>query len=116
METKINSYLEPSIIENFVLTISEEGYFFIIDKTNGNILRSTSILDSIKNKNVYPTGFIVAKNFVYVSLSNGRLIKASILDGKVKNIIKIDGDRISRPHILGKKMYILRNDAIIKVE
>jgi len=113
---KINSYLEPSIIENLVLTISEEGYFFIIDKTNGNILRSTSILDSIKNKNVYPTGFIVAKNFVYVSLSNGRLIKASILDGKVKNIIKIDGDRISRPHILGKKMYILRNDAIIRVE
>ena len=112
----INSYLEPSIIGNLVFTISEEGYFFVIDKTNGNILRSTNILDTIKNKNIYPTGFIVAKNYTYVSLSNGRLLKVSIDDGKTKNIIKIDGDKISRPYILNKQMYILRNDAIIKVE
>ena len=112
----INSYLEPTIIENLVLTVSEEGYFFVIDKINGNILRSTSILDSVKDKNVYPTGFIVAKDFAYVSLSNGRLIKVNTMDGKAKDIIKIDGDKISRPYILGKNMYILTDDAIIKVE
>ena len=39
----INSYLEPTIIENLVLTVSREGYFFVIDKINGNILRSTNI-------------------------------------------------------------------------
>ena len=50
-EQTINSYLEPSIIENIVLTISEEGYLFVIDKKNGNILRSTNILNTIKNKN-----------------------------------------------------------------
>lgn len=115
-EQTINSYLEPSIIGNLVLTISKEGYFFVIDKTNGNILRSTNILDTIRNKNIYPTGFIAAKNYIYVSLSNGRLLKISIEDGKTKDIIKIDGDKISRPYILDKKMYILRNDAIIKVE
>ena len=113
---KINSYIEPSVIENLVFTISEQGYFVIIDKTNGNILRSTSILDSVKDKNVYPTGFIVAKDFAYVSLSNGRLIKVNTMDGKAKDIIKIDGDKISRPYILGKNMYILTDDAIIKVE
>ena len=38
-EQRINSYLEPSIIENLVLTVSAEGYFFVMDKTTGNILR-----------------------------------------------------------------------------
>ena len=111
----INSYLEPSIIDNLVFTISEEGFFIIIDKTNGNILRSTNILAPLK-KNVYPVGFITAKKYIYVSLSNGRLLKVLIEDGKTKDIIKIDGDKISRPYILNKNMYILRNNAIIKIE
>ena len=115
-EQAVNSYLEPSIIENIILTISEEGYFIILDKNNGNIIRSTSILDTVKNKKIYPTGFIAAKNFIYVSLSNGRLLKVSIEDGKTKNIIKIDGGKISRPYILNKQMYVLRDNAIIKVE
>ena len=115
-EQTINSYLEPSIIENIVLTISEEGFLFVIDKKNGNILRSTNILNTIKNKNIYPTGFIAAKNFVYASLSNGRLLKVGIEDGKTKDVIKIDNNMISRPYILDKKMYILRDNAIIKIE
>ncbi len=114
-EQKINSYLEPTIIGNLVLTVSQEGYLIVIDKLTGNILRSTYILNN-KNKKVFPTGFIVAKNFVYVSLSNGRLLKVNIEDGKTKDIIKIDGDKITRPYILNKNMYILRNDAIVKVE
>ena len=112
----INSYLEPTIIENLVLTVSEEGYFFVIDKINGNILRSTNIFNFKKKKNIYPTGFIVAKNYIYVSLNNGRLLKVNIIDGKTKDIIKIDGDKISRPYVLNKNMYILRNNAIVKID
>ena len=115
-EQVVNSYIEPTVIEDIILTISEEGYFFVIDKSNGNILRSTNILNNNKNKKIYPTGFIAAKKYIYVSLNNGRLIKASIEDGKTKDIIKIDNSKISRPYILNKKMYILRNGAIIKVE
>ena len=112
----INSYLEPTIIENLVLTVSEEGYFFLIDKINGNILRSTNIFNFKKKKNIYPTGFIVAKDYIYVSLNNGRLLKVNIIDGKTKDIIKIDGDKISRPYVLNKNMYILRNNAIVKID
>jgi len=115
-EQSINSYLEPTIIDNIILTISDKGYFFVIDKSNGNILRSTNILDTIKSKNIYPTGFIAAKNYIYVSLNNGRLLKAKIEDGKIESIVKIDNNKISRPYILNKKMYILRDDAIIKIE
>ena len=115
-EQSVNSYLEPTIIDNIILTISEEGYFFVIDKSNGNILRSTNILDTIKSKNIYPTGFIAAKNYIYVSLNNGRLIRVKIEDGKIESIVKIDNNKISRPYILNKNMYILRDDAIIKIE
>tara|TARA_Y100000590_G_scaffold378311_1_gene445169 strand:+ start:2805 stop:4100 length:1296 start_codon:yes stop_codon:yes gene_type:complete len=115
-EQNINSYLEPSIIGNLILTISEEGYLFIIDKRNGNILRATNIFEAIKNKNIYPTGFITGKNYIYASLSNGRLLKVSIEDGKTKDVIKIDGSKISRPYVLDKTMYILKNNAVIKVE
>ena len=33
-EQSVNSYIEPTVIENLVLTVSEEGYFFVIDKNN----------------------------------------------------------------------------------
>ncbi len=115
-EQKINTYLDPSVIENLVITISEDGYLIIIDKRNGNILRSTNILDTFRNKKINPTGFIIAKNFIYVCLNNGKLLKVSIKDGKTKDILKIDNGKISRPYVLNKHMYILRNDAIIKVE
>ena len=115
-EQSVNSYLEPTIIDNIILTISEEGYFFVIDKSNGNILRSTNILDTIKSKNIYPTGFIAAKNYIYVSLNNGRLLRVKIEDGKTESIVKIDNNKISRPYVLNKNMYILRDDAIIKIE
>mgnify|MGYP003342756612 FL=1 len=115
-EQSVNSYLEPTIIDNIILTVSEEGYFFVIDKSNGNILRSTNILDTIKSKNIYPTGFIAAKNYIYVSLNNGRLLRVKIEDGKTESIVKIDNNKISRPYILNKNMYILRDDAIIKIE
>ena len=98
------------------MTISQDGYFIIIDKRNGNILRSTNIFNSLNYKKIFPTGFIAAKKFIFVSLSNGRLLKVNIKDGKTKDIIKIDGSKISRPYTLNKQMYILRNDAIIKVE
>ena len=115
-EQPINSSLDPSIVGNFLFTISDEGYFFVIDKLSGNILRSTNILNIQKNKNIYPTGFVVAKKFIYVSMSNGKIFQVSIDDGKTKDIIKIDSSKISRPYIFNKKMYVLSNNSIIKID
>ena len=115
---KINSSLRPTIISNLLFTITDEGFFVIIDAIKGNIIRMTNIFDGFKNyksKNIKPTGFIVAKNKVYLSLNNGRLVVINIIDGKSENLIKIDGDKISRPYVLDKKMYVIRNNAIIKI-
>ena len=71
----INSSLRPTVIENFVVTVSQEGFLFVIEQNTGNILRISNLLINIKNKNnkIKPVGFIIAKNKIYLSLNNGRI-------------------------------------------
>ena len=114
----INSNLRPTIIDGLVITITLEGYLVIIDSRNGNILRITNILDQIKyskRKNIVPVGFIISNDKIYLSLRDGRMILADIIDGKSIDIIKIAGSKISRPHILDENMYLIKDDAIIKI-
>ena len=114
----INSNLRPTLVDGLVLTISLEGYFVVLDSRNGNILRITSIFDQIKNykrKNIKPEGFIVTKNKIYLSLNNGRLVVIDISSGKPIDIIKIDSEKISRPYVINNDMFIVRDNAIIKL-
>ena len=114
----INSNLRPTFSDNLLFTITIEGYLTILDPRNGNILRMTYILDKIKKakKNkVYPTGFVVSTEEIYVSLNNGKLIIVDMLTGKSKEILKLSNDKISRPYFLNNKLYIVRNNAILKI-
>ncbi len=115
---KINSSLRPTIIDNLLFTVSKEGLLIVVDVMTGNIIRMTNVLDTFKNyktEGIEPTGFIVAKTKIYLSLNNGRLVVINAVDGKSIDIIKIDGDKISRPYVLDKNMYVIRNNAIIKI-
>ena len=40
-QQKINSTLRPTAIDNFVFTITEEGFLVIIESETGNIIRIT---------------------------------------------------------------------------
>ena len=73
-----------------MFTVTLEGYLVVIDSRNGNIVRITSIFEKIKNfkkKNIKPEGFIVSKDKIYLSISNGRIIIIEILSGKPIDII-----------------------------
>ncbi len=114
----INSNLRPTFVDGLVLTISLEGYFIVLDSRNGNILRITSIFDQIKNykkKNIKPEGFIITKNKIYLSLNNGRLVVIDTSNGKPIDIIKIDNEKISRPYVINNDMFIVKDNAIIKL-
>ena len=90
----------------------------MLDSRNGNIARMTNVLKQIKNfkkKNIKPVGFIVANDKIYLSLNNGRLIIIETLTGKSLDIVKIDNQKISRPYILNNEMFIVRDNAIIKL-
>ncbi len=114
----INSSLRPTIIEDLIFTITNEGYLIIIDSKNGNIIRSTSLYENYKklNKsNFEPVGFIVAKEKIYLSLDNGYILKINIENGKTENLIRLAKSKISRPYISNQKMYIIKNNAILKI-
>jgi len=114
----VNSSLTPIIIDNLVFAVSNDGYLFIIDNKNGNIIRITNMLKNIKNKKnkIEPVGFIIARNKIYLSLNNGRLIKADVTTGIEENIFKISNSKILRANIFGDNMYLLKHNAIIKTD
>lgn len=115
---KIKSSLRPAVIDNLVFTVTDEGYFVIIDNNNGNIIRSTYILKNIKKKKrkkIKFTGFVTGKNNIYLSTSNGRLFIVNIYTGMTDEILKIDNEKIQRPIIYDKNLYIMKNNSIIKL-
>ncbi len=115
---KVNSSIRPIIVEKLIFTVSEEGYLIILDKQSGTILRSTYIFDSLKkkkNKNVIPVGLVVGKKNIYLTTSNGKLLIIDISNGKAKSVINIDRQKISRPFILNKSLYIIKDNGILKL-
>ncbi len=114
----INSSLRPTVIEDYVFSISKEGFLFVIDDKTGNVLRITNIFKNIENKKnqIEPTGFILAQNKIYVSLNNGKLIKLNAVSGNEEGFYKIGKSKINRPNVFDDGMFILKSNAIIKVE
>ena len=115
----INSNLQSSIVNDLIFTITNEGYLTIIDSKTGNIIRITDIFSLIKNKKrkkINLVGFIVAKNNIYLTTSHGRLFIIDIESGKTKSILKIANNKISRPYILNKDLFLIKNDSIIKLD
>ena len=114
----LNSNLRPTFADGLIFTVTLEGYLAVIDSRNGNILRMTSIfgqIKSFKKKKVKPEGFIVTEDKIFLSLSNGRIIIVETLNGKTLDIIKIDNEKISRPYVLNNNMFIVRDNAILKL-
>tara|TARA_B100002051_G_scaffold275084_1_gene317833 strand:+ start:657 stop:1961 length:1305 start_codon:yes stop_codon:yes gene_type:complete len=115
---KINSELTPTFINNLVFSITNEGYFVIIDNETGNLIRSTYIFKNIKKKKLKkfkPVGFIVGKKNIYLTTTNGRLFVIDISTGITKSVLKIDGEKVSRPLVLEKNLFIIKDNSIIKL-
>ena len=115
---KINSELTPTFVNNLIFTITNEGYFVIIDYETGNLIRSTNVLKNVKKKKLKkfkPVGFIVGRKDIYLTTTNGRLFVIDILTGITKSVLKIDGEKISRPIILEKNLFIIKDNSIIKL-
>ena len=107
-----------SLLEPGVAYLSEEGFLFVIDDKTGNVLRITNLFKEIENKKkqIKPTGFVVAKNKVYTTLNNGRLIKTDLASSNQEGFYKVSKSKITRPNVFNDSMYMLKSNAIIKVE
>ena len=118
-ENKVNSNLRPSLVENYIFTVSLEGYLIIIEKNSGNIIKVTDVFRNFKKKNrekIKPVGFVIGIDNIYLTTDNGRLFVIDIKTGKTSKILKIDNDRISRPFILNRNLFVVKDNAIIKLD
>ena len=115
---KINSNLRPTLVDKYIFTVSLGGYLIIMDKQTGNIVRSTDIFRGIKLKKrskIQPVGFILGKNNIYLTTDNGKLLVIDVRTGTTSSTIKIDNDKISRPSVVNQKLYIIKDNSIIKL-
>ena len=117
-ENTVNSNLKPTLVGNYLLSVSLEGYLIIIDKITGNIIKVTDVFtrfDQKKRNEILPTGFVVGLKNIYLSTNIGRLLVIDIKSGKTISTLKIDKDKISRPFILNKNLYLVKDNAIIRL-
>ena len=117
-ENKINSNLKSTLINDYLFSVSIEGYLIITEKKSGNIIRVTDIFQNFninKRNDIRPTGFIVGLNNIYLSTSNGKLLIINISSGKTISTFKIDNEKISKPFIQNKNLFLIKNNAIIKL-
>ena len=69
-----------------------------------------------RGSTIEPVGFIVGSKNIYLTTSHGRLIIIDITTGKPTSVLKIDNDKISRPFVLNKNLFIIKDNAIIKLD
>ena len=90
----------------------------LINKNNGNIIRVSDIFKNFKIKKrnkIKPSGFIVGLNKIFLSTNNGRLLIIDVYSGKVLQILKIDNEKISRPFVSRQNLFIIKDNAVIKL-
>ena len=115
---KINSNLRSTIIDDYIFTVSLDGYLIIIDKNLGNIIRITDAFKNFKIKErnkIQPTGFIIGNDKIYLTTNHGRLLVLDVVTGKIISTIKIDNHKITRPAVLNKNLFIITDNSIVKL-
>ena len=64
---------------------------------------------------VYPTGFILGLNKIYLSTNIGKLLIIDVISGKIIKSVKIDNEKISRPFLINNNLFLIKDNAIIKL-
>jgi outer membrane protein assembly factor BamB len=116
-KTEISSDLKPVVIGNLVITISEKGYLYVVDKKSGNIIKINDLFKNYKDKKrkqIKPTGFFIALNKIYLTNSDGKLIIVNSNEGNILNVVKISGGKILQPFINENNLFLISNGSIIK--
>jgi outer membrane protein assembly factor BamB len=129
-EQKVNTNIKSTLINDYLFSITMNGFLTIIDSKNGNLIRATDIFSFLRKKNrknlitrktiiskenIEPVGFIVGLENLYVTTNTGRLLTVSIKTGKTQSVIKIDNGKISRPFIMNNNLFLATDNSIIKL-
>ena len=111
--------MTPIILENYILTITTDGYFSVIEKASGNLIRNTFIFNMFKEKKrkkIFATGFTIGNKKLYVTTNNGKLIVLDISSGKILTYYGFGKNKISNPRMIHKNLYLVSGNSIIKID
>jgi len=114
---EINSNLTPITSGNLIFTVSNEGYLYVVEKNNGNIIRISDLYSNYKTKkrkNVKPIGFAIGDTKLYLTNTDGKMIVVDLNLGKVTAVEKVSGNFTSRPFIFNQSLFVIRNGSIIQ--
>ncbi|WP_023648796.1 PQQ-like beta-propeller repeat protein [Candidatus Pelagibacter ubique] len=112
---EINSNLTPIINDNFIFTVSDEGYLYVLDKIKGNIIRINYLFENYKlkiRKKIKPIGFSIGNTNLYLTNNDGKMIIVDLNSGKVIDIQKISGNLVSKPFIHNQNLFVIKNGSI----
>ena len=113
-----SSELRPAIIDDYLITISDDGLLIVMNKETGQIIRINDLFKNIKEKrkkNYQPVGFLVGKFYIYVSTNNGRILVVNFREGKIEKTLKLDNNKLQRPVYFNKSLYIAKDNSIIRL-
>ena len=116
-KNQIDSNLKPVVIDKYIITISQKGYLYLIEKKSGNIVRINNLYKEYSEKKrnkIKPTGFVVAKGKIYLTNDNGHLIIADLNSGIILGKKKIANSKVLAPLIHKNNIFLIKNGSIIK--
>jgi outer membrane protein assembly factor BamB len=114
---EVNSSVTPILIGNLIFTVSNEGYLFVIEKNNGNIIRITDIYKNYKEKkraDIKPIGFVIGNRNLYLTNSDGQMLVIDLVTGKSIYNIKVANSFVSEPFISNENLFVIRKGSIIQ--
>ena len=113
-----SSEIRPALIDDYLITISDNGLLIIMNKKTGQIIRINDLYKNIKDKrkkDFQPIGFVVGKSYIYLSTKNGRIMVINFKEGKVEKIVKLDNNKLQRPVYFNRSLYIAKDNSIIRL-
>lgn len=117
-KNKINSTLRSIIVDNYLVSISLEGFLIFTEKNSGNIIKINDVFRNFKEKKrskIKPTGFVIGTKNIYLSTSNGRLLVIDSSSGKIILVLKIDNEKITKPFVSNQNLFLIRKNSIVKL-
>jgi outer membrane protein assembly factor BamB len=114
---EVESSITPILIGNLIFTISNDGYLYVIEKNNGNIIRITDLYENYKEEkraDIKPIGFVIGTRNLYLTNNDGKMFVIDLVSGKSIRNLKVANSFVSEPFIFNKNLFIIRKGSIIQ--
>ena len=114
---EVSSNVTPILIGNLIFTISNDGFLYVIEKNNGNIIRITDLYKNYKEKkraDIKPIGFVIGSRNLYLTNSDSNMNVIDLVTGDSIYNVKVAYNIISEPFIFNKNLFVIRKGSIIQ--